>query len=58
MDVFQLEGVMLIMPVRRFAMRAGIAVREMLMIQPAITAMEGHQELAPGIEAGHARREQ
>ena len=57
MDLFQLGGVMLVMPVRRFVMRAGIAVGEMLMIQPAIAAMEGHQELAPGIEAGHARRE-
>ena len=60
MNLFQLGGVMLVMAVHRHRLVMGMAVGmiQMLMIQPAIAAMEGHQELAPGIEAGHARRDQ
>ena len=47
MHLFQLGRVMLIMPVI-------VVMSVVLMIQPAIAAMECHQELAPGIKAGHA----
>ena len=32
-----------------------VGMGEMLVVEPPIAAVEGHQELAPGIEAGHAR---
>ena len=50
--------VMAVIVSHRLIMGVTVGMGQMLMILPTIAAMEGQQELAPRIEAGHARRHQ